>query len=125
MTRKELIQHFGNRRFAIRVPADCLSIILPKLDDTGIFWVRQGSLPSEIDVATRCYYRDSESIGDCPCLVIDPVWDRLSWRSAQNCQNLEIPIFNFGPLLFDASNETPVLSEGISPLDLSVVLQGI
>lgn len=109
MTHKELIQHFGNRRFAIRVPADCLSIILPKLDDTGIFWFGKCLFPSEIDVATLCHYRGSESVGDCPCLVIDPVWDRLSWRSAQNCQNLEIPIFDFGPLLSDAPNEIPVL----------------
>lgn len=109
MTRKELLQHFGYRKFAIRVPADCLSVILPKLDDTGIIWLRTGLLPSEIDVATSCYYKGSEGVGDRPCLVIDPVWDRLSWRSAQNCQNLEIPIFDFGPLLSDAPNEIPVL----------------
>lgn len=109
MTWTDMVCEYGQRRFALRVPADCLDIVLCELDEAEVKWLSDEKLPSQIRDALRANYEFAEKQGGRPCLIIDPMMHLLTWGYAVLCRDDKLHIYDFAGTLTCANHEIPVL----------------
>lgn len=74
-----MVCEYGQGQFALRVPADCLDIVLGELDETEVKWLNDEKLPSQIRDALRANYEFAEKQGGRPCLIIYPMMRLMTW----------------------------------------------
>ena len=109
MTWMDIMCEYGHKRFALRVPADCLDTVLPELDDAELKWLCDETMPSQISDDILKSYEYAEKLGYRPCLVIDPLMHLMSWGYADQCKDDKLPLYDFAGVLASTHHEIPVL----------------